>query len=204
MTKRTTPAMPEHNADPSKVIDWFDYFFGEDEPANEYRYLSNFYRGDPIHALGREWMDGEHLFAALKATTHEDFLKVANAKTPSETKALGRTITLREDWAEVRLDVMRWVLSLKFTLDRPEGRALLETGDAMLIEGTWWNDTVWGLDRETGMGRNWLGTLLMARRAELRAEVAGAKPFDYTYVMETALGLHPSKPRNFRPKTVKV
>jgi predicted NAD-dependent protein-ADP-ribosyltransferase YbiA (DUF1768 family) len=61
------------------------------------------------------------------------------------------------------------VLARKFHPAREEAQMLLDTGDAQLVEGTYWHDQVWGVDITTGIGRNWLGTLLMARRAELRA-----------------------------------
>lgn len=43
---------------------------------------------------------------------------------------------------------------------------LLETGDAMLIEGNTWGDTFWGVCN--GQGLNVLGNLLMEIRQELR------------------------------------
>ena len=41
---------------------------------------------------------------------------------------------------------------------------LLGTGDAVLIEGTTWNDRFWGIDADTGLGLNVLGRLLMIIR----------------------------------------
>jgi len=124
------------------------------------------YRHHPV-----EFQTGEHAFQALKAHTPEDFYYVATASDPNETKFRGRTISLRPDWEQVKYDVMAAVVRAKYTLDREEGKRLLETGDRLLVEGTWWKDEVWGVDlNAAGLpGRNWLGTLLMARRAELRA-----------------------------------
>jgi ribA/ribD-fused uncharacterized protein len=131
---------------------------------------------------------GEHVFAAFKASTIEEFIEILHAahrKTgepdPGMCKGLGRKVRLRRDWEEVKYDVMALVLRSKFDLTRPEGQMLLDTGDALLIEGTEWGDRVWGvslpyegpltpLSAQLSPGRNWLGTLLMARRAELRAE----------------------------------
>lgn len=39
-----------------------------------------------------------------------------------------------------------------------------------LIEGNAWNDTFWGVCN--GVGENWLGQLLMERRAELQRTAA--------------------------------
>lgn len=152
------------------IIHWFDDF--GPEPTNHYRFLSNFYVGKPLELNGLRFRTGEHMFQAFKADDLADFQTVAEAHSPGTAKALGRSIPLRSDWEQVKYDVMAAVLRTKFTLEREEGQLLLLTGDALLVEGTWWGDQVWGtaLDREGYPGRNWLGTLLMARRAELRAE----------------------------------
>lgn len=176
------------------LIAWFDDFGS----SHENDFLSNFYEGKPIvtdirwglmfgdatcedlgiDPEGRiEAKTGEHLFAAFKAADAYDFLEVLDAEGPGVAKSIGRAIKLRDDWETIKYDVMAMVLRLKFTLDREEGQWLLNTGDALLIEGTFWGDKVWGVDLVSvgsdplkSRGRNWLGTLLMARRAELRAE----------------------------------
>jgi ribA/ribD-fused uncharacterized protein len=170
------------------VISWFDDF---DTPDNEWRFLSNFYVGEPIIFGDYVALTGEHLFQAMKARDGLHFRKILATPTPSAAKAEGRHLLgLRPDWEKVKYDVMRVVLALKFRLSREEGRRLLATDNALLVEGTHWGDKVWGvaLDKvedepgqswHTSPGRNWLGTLLMARRAELFAELAGVPPFDY-------------------------
>lgn len=169
------------NADPKLMIDWFDYFGGDDEPKNGYRFLSNFYvepfklslRVGKTLWKPREFITGEHAFQAAKATNAKDFNAIADAKTPSQAKALGRSCQLRPDWEVEKLDVMRQVLDAKFSMESDciATDWLLATGDALLVEGTWWHDVVWGVDLNTEgtPGRNLLGVLLMARRAELRA-----------------------------------
>jgi ribA/ribD-fused uncharacterized protein len=134
-----------------------------------------------------EFATGEHAFAALK-TIHPDwFYVIATAADPNEAKALGRSCPLRRDWEAIKLDVMAAIIRSKFTLDREEGELLLGTGDKYLAEGTYWHDRVWGVDLTATdsfktveyPGRNWLGTLLMARRAELRAQhLLGASILD--------------------------
>lgn len=182
------------------VISYFDDF---DEPDNTWRFLSNFYIGDPIHFTpagpgGATFtaLTGEHMFQAYKAGEGRSFKKILAAATPGEAKAEGRhLLRLRGDWERVKYDVMRYVLALKFTLDREEGRQLLATGDALLVEGTHWGDKVWGValpkdEEEPGAawarspGRNWLGVLLMARRAELVGELASGARFDYAETID--------------------
>jgi ribA/ribD-fused uncharacterized protein len=152
-------------------ITYFDSFEG----PNIFDFLSNFYVGEPIPFDGHRYRTGEHLFQALKVTDRNTRKFIRDAKTPGESKHIGRTIILRHDWEMVKYDAMRLVLNLKFTHQREEGSFLLSTGDALLTEGNDWNDTTWGAVRYEGReralwaGRNWLGHLLMARRAELSA-----------------------------------
>jgi ribA/ribD-fused uncharacterized protein len=176
------------------VISYFDSFEG----PNEWAVLSNFYVGpEPLLFRGRAYRTGEHLFQALKATTKRDHDAVQGCATPAEAKQQGKhMLRLRPDWERVKYDAMRLVLEAKFRLGREEGPLLLATGDALLVEGTMWGDRVWGVDLKRGRlswcedngeipanaawepgtpwdyspGRNWLGTLLMARRCELVAQ----------------------------------
>lgn len=159
-----------------REIHWFDAFDG----WNPHAFLSNFFEGEPIVIGGYPYPTGEHAFQAYKTGDEKWFAAIASAKDAGTAKALGRRAPLRPDWELVKYDVMRLVVTHKFTLDREEGQLLLMTGDALLTEGTWWGDDVWGVCMHrtspfTGWpGRNWLGTLLMARRAELRAMRRGA------------------------------
>jgi predicted NAD-dependent protein-ADP-ribosyltransferase YbiA (DUF1768 family) len=58
----------------------------------------------------------------------------------------------------------------KFT-HHPDLRGLLlATGNAELIEGNDWGDTIWGVYQ--GQGENRLGKILMKIRQELRADSA--------------------------------
>lgn len=154
------------------AITYFDSFEG----YNPNEFLSNFYVGvEPLRLYGKTYLTGEHLYQALKAPTEKIHEKIRKAKSPGTAKARGQTCRLRDDWEEIKYDAMRLTLKIKFTEYREEGDLLLQTGDALLIEGTDWGDKVWGVERsddrfDDWRGRNWLGALLMARRAELRAE----------------------------------
>jgi ribA/ribD-fused uncharacterized protein len=143
-------------------IEYFDDFQG----YNKYAFLSNFYPS-PITMAGRWYPTGEHAFAAFKAGTLANHEAIRLAASPNAAKALGRSIPLRSDWEVVKYDVMRQVLRIKFARRSMLGAALERTGNALLVEGTDWNDKVWGVVRPEMVGRNWLGHLLMARRAEL-------------------------------------
>lgn len=147
------------------AITWF-----EDTP------LTNFYEGELFTVVGVPWpgeyRTGEHAFQAQKAAIEDHAILVAQQLSPGTAKYRGRSIHLRSDWEEIKFDVMRAVLKGKFAPGRYEAEFLLGTGDALLIEGTHWNDRIWGVDLDSAgwPGQNWLGKLLMERREELRHE----------------------------------
>ncbi len=169
-------------------IKYFDDFDG----PNEWAFLSNFYKGEPLELNGRSYATGEHLFAAFKASNLADHMLILEAEGPDEAKAIGRTIRLRKDWEQVKFDTMVMVVALKFAPGRVEGETVLATGDRVLVEGTFWGDEVWGVNLkvEGHPGRNWLGRLLMARRAELLAYAEyGARLPSLDATIEAARGL---------------
>lgn len=135
-------------------------FFGE------YRWLSNFWE-QPFTYQGITCMSMEHAFQAAKTRDQQEFLHVLSAANPSVAKGRGRRVTLREDWEDIKVDVMRKLLRAKFSV--PDlAQKLLETGNAELIEENTWNDTFWGVCR--GVGENQLGKLLMEIRNELKGK----------------------------------
>jgi len=153
--------------DPKKLVDWFDDFLG----PNPYAALSNFYVGEPIPIPGEgEYLTGEHAFHAGKAATESGRKKVQAAKTADEAKQIGRSIRMRPDWDDVRVDRMAIVIRAKFARGREEADVLLGTGRAKLVEGSLWRDAFWGVDlEESGRpGENQLGRILTARRTALR------------------------------------
>lgn len=176
--------------------------FDEFDGFNPWAFLSNFFVGDPIQVEDITFMTGEHIFQGYKTTNDEWFNKILEAPTPGEAKRLGRNAPLRHDWEGVKYDVMRLTVVSKFAPGRQEAEWLLATGDALLTEGTRWGDTTWGvkIGKATGLpasweGRNWLGTLLMARRAELRAFRAGAFLPRVTEIARYASTVPPEGPK---------
>jgi ribA/ribD-fused uncharacterized protein len=180
------PAPDDLLLDPTKLIDWFDDFLDDEEWTNPFAFLSNFHEGTSIEhspAIDRliyepirpgvrpvlSWPTGEHAFAALKASRVEDFNAVANADDPGEAKMLGRLLDLRPDWEEVKHAVMAAVVASKFARGTELADRLVATGDARLVEGTYWGDEIWGVDLHDPErpGQNWLGAILSAWRAVL-------------------------------------
>ncbi|MCB9599079.1 MAG: NADAR family protein [Sandaracinus sp.] len=134
--------------------------------GDDYGAFSNF-APYPIVLGGKRWPTSEHYFQAQKFLEPKEREAVRTAKTPGIAARLGRDRTkkLRRDWESVKVGVMRDALRAKLT-QHPEVLALLRsTGEATLVEHTE-NDAYWG-DGGDGSGRNQLGRLLMALRAEL-------------------------------------
>jgi ribA/ribD-fused uncharacterized protein len=69
---------------------------------------------------------------------------------------------MRDDWDDVKLGIMRDLVSRKFKQNKDLRLMLEATGDQELVEGNTWNDTFWGVCN--GEGCNWLGKILMEVR----------------------------------------
>lgn len=138
----------------------------------QYRFLSNFYPAS-IMFQGTRWPTAEHLYQAMKATDLEGRAQFLVNENPAYAKRLGRKITLRPDWNQIKLDVMQEIVKLKFDQNPRLQSMLLDTGNAELIEGNTWGDTFWGVYH--GAGANHLGKILMAYRDNLRFRLASKK-----------------------------
>jgi ribA/ribD-fused uncharacterized protein len=133
--------------------------------SGEWEFLSNFSES-PIEWRGHIWPTVEHAYQASKAIFAMDRAKIMQAKTPGQAKRIGQQISCRPDWEEIKVERMLDLLRKKFSQE-PFKSALLQTGKAELIEGNWWGDTFWGVSKQTGIGENMLGKLLMQVRSEL-------------------------------------
>lgn len=128
-----------------------------------YSFLSNFYHS-PFTMFGIDYNTSEAAYQAMK--TDDDIIKrkIAALPTPADAKRDGRKIKLKNDWNARRLASMDIVLYTKFSIPRLQ-KMLLSTGDAELIEGNTYRDTFYGVCN--GVGSNFLGKLLMKRRATI-------------------------------------
>jgi predicted NAD-dependent protein-ADP-ribosyltransferase YbiA (DUF1768 family) len=71
----------------------------------------------------------------------------------------------RQDWDDIKVDVMRYGLTYKFSDKNPVLlQKLIDTKGVELVEYNWWNDKFWGVCSKTGVGDNMLGKLLMEIR----------------------------------------
>jgi ribA/ribD-fused uncharacterized protein len=131
----------------------------------DYAFLSNMYEFSPIELDIGVITSSEALYQASKAKNLGEF-KYILAMGPYESKRYAKTMDVREDWHDIKLNVMKLVVTIKFQFVSGLGRMLLDTGDVELIEGNWWGDTYWGVCR--GVGDNNLGKILMETRNKLR------------------------------------
>lgn len=132
------------------------------EFKDEYFFLSNFYKAK-VEFEGIVYLNNEAAFQAQKCLNKEDRKQFANLN-PSEAKKLGRSVVLRKDWENIKIDVMKKIVRAKFEQNLDLREKLLETGDAHLEEGNTWGDRIWGT--VNGFGANNLGKILMEIRTE--------------------------------------
>lgn len=128
---------------------------------DEYFFLSNFYPVE-IKLDGIVYPNAETAFQAQKTLDDEERRKFSMLKNPVQAKRLGRKVKLRDDWEEVKLDIMTKIVSQKFLQHPHLIEMLLQTGDEELVEGNKWGDRFWGVCKDKG--ENHLGKILMKIR----------------------------------------
>lgn len=134
-----------------------------DRFVGEYAFLSNFFE-IPIYYSGILYQNSEAAFQAQKTLDPEERKKFSTLN-PSEAKKKGRHVTLRDDWEQVKDDIMFDIVLSKFASNPVLKNLLLDTNNEELIEGNTWNDTYWGVCN--GKGQNHLGKILMKVRSLL-------------------------------------
>ena len=138
----------------------------------KWAFLSNFYWNEIEHE-GIKYPTNEHFFQAMKTLDMDERRQIANSLTPGQAKRMGRKVSLRPDWEDVKEDIMLEGLCIKFA-DEQLADWLVATGDAELVEGTTWHDNEWGdcscPKCRNIVGKNKLGKLLMRVRDMIREE----------------------------------
>lgn len=139
-------------------------------PGHPWGEFSNF-APYAIEINGAVWPTSEHYFQAQKfrGTSWEESVRLCAS--PFEAAEIGRRrdLPLRDEWENVKVDVMRRALRAKFE-QHPELQRLLEsTGDRRLVERAR-DDSYWG-EGPHGTGRNMLGLLLIELRTSFRIKL---------------------------------
>lgn len=141
-----------------------------EEFRGEYFFLSNFYTGEKFSYQGLEFSNGESAFHSQKNIKNS---KAYQSLSPSEAKRRGRKENLREDWEEVKDQIMFDIQLAKFSQSKELKEKLLATDNKTLVEGNWWHDNYWGscqCSRCQNKGKNKLGEILMKVREQLKNE----------------------------------
>jgi N-glycosidase YbiA len=136
-----------------------------DNFSKEYAFLSNFYPSE-VEFDGVIYPTVEHAFQAAKTLNPTEREMVLLAKTPGQAKRVGRTVTLIDDWDDIKFSVMYDLVRQKFNNIVELKNKLIATGTEILVEGNTWGDTYWGICR--GIGENKLGEILMRVRIKLK------------------------------------
>lgn len=137
---------------------------------DRYDFLSNFYECEVTYN-GLTYKNSEAAFHAQK-TKNSDERVAFTTLSPSDSKKAGRKIKLRDDWEEVKDQVMYEICYAKFTQNIDLGLRLIATEDEYLEEGNHWHDNCWGnclCERCKDIpGENRLGKILMRIREEIK------------------------------------
>ncbi len=125
----------------------------------KYYFLSNFY---PCALMvdNRMYSCSEGAYMSMKTIdpkVRDKFSYLAG----KDARKLGRSVTIRPNWDDLRLGMMEMVLNAKFAQNPTLMKRLIDTGNEELVEGNTWGDHFWGVDE---FGANNLGKLLMKIR----------------------------------------
>lgn len=145
-----------------KVIDKFE---------DEFFFLSNYFPCK-VEFEGNTFLSSEAAYQSQKCPSRvKEFLNLE----ADAAKKLGKTVEIREDWEQKKINIMRRILVCKFIENSNLGDKLIATAPAKLIEGNWWNDTFWGVCN--GVGSNNLGiSLELVRTALIKMKEEGRWP----------------------------
>lgn len=111
----------------------------------------------------------KNLQAAYQAQKTEDPQLRATFSQLSAHEAIkaGKTLTLRKNWAQIKVDVMTKLLRIKFNRTGTMAANLRKTEGDQIVEFNYAGETFWGVDHIKG-GQNNLGKLLMQIRQEIK------------------------------------
>ena len=137
--------------------------------AGERRFLGNFFYS-PIQYDNYVYKTAEHAFQAAKTFNEAEKTKIKLSATPNVAKKLGRRVTLRADWEDIKYNIMEEIVRAKFQQNYKLMQKLVLIPDKELCEWNKHHDNIWGIcvcSRCKGnKGRNWLGKILRVVKNE--------------------------------------
>ena len=111
----------------------------------------------------------ENLYQALKCKYIKDRELFQNVD-PHKSKRIGRSIEIRSDWDNVRLEDMKLAIDLKFkNIELAE--KLIDLPDDKIIEFNNWGDRFFGICN--GEGLDHLGKILRAKKQQIIKDKQG-------------------------------
>jgi len=131
----------------------------------------------PIKVWGLVFPTVEHAYQASKTDDRALIERIRTAHSAPAARRIGRRIPLRPGWTDLRVEIMRELLEIKFSVLSMQ-KVLLATGNAPLIKlpvGRGRHDHFWSqCDRPCclGAGQNKGGQLLQELRERLRQELS--------------------------------
>lgn len=147
-----------HNVQGDKIVGF--------SKKNGTEFLSNFHPAT-VAFDGVLYPTVEHAYQASKTLDAKIRELIKKSNSPAEAKKLGRAVSLRQDWVDVRVNIMKGLIQEKFQNPFLQ-HLLLLTGNKELIHENRWNDKFWGVTN--GVGENWLGRIIEEVRKEIVTE----------------------------------
>ena len=135
--------------------------------TGKYGKFANFSRYG-VELDGKWWPTTEHYFQAQKFYAEEYQEKIRHAPDPKTAAILGRNrqIPIREDWEQIKDQVMQKAILKKFQTHIELRQLLLSTYNQEIVENSP-TDYYWGCGAD-GSGKNRLGKILQDIRDILR------------------------------------
>lgn len=150
--------------------------------------LSNMASGFPIIINEINYKTSEALYQACKFSKYPEVQnEIINARSPMTAKmnAKKHSEYIRDDWDSIKVQIMRWCLSLKLSFNYTKfASLLLSTGNKPIVEHSK-KDIYWGakIENDKIVGINALGRLLM----ELREKVIANDLYDSLIVQPPSI-----------------
>jgi N-glycosidase YbiA len=140
------------------------YFYTKNQAYSEFSNFAPF----GIELDDQWWQTTEHYFQAQKFLDQAYQDKIRHASDPKTAANLGRSrsVVIREDWEEIKDDVMRKAVLQKFQTHSQLRELLISTGNEDIVENAP-GDYYWGCGTD-GSGKNMLGKILQEVRFQIQ------------------------------------
>ena len=136
--------------------------------VGEYDFLSNNYAATFVWE-GITWGTAENAFQGSKFSLQQK-REAISKMSPEKAKQHGNMFSGSAEWEANKIEIMENILREKFSQNPELEEKLFKTGNKVLSNGNNGKDLLWGVDRYSFRGENYLGKLLMKIREERRGK----------------------------------